>query len=212
VPAGAEFAEDNVPWFGRLRSASRAAPFIALILVGFLVIPLPPSGDRPGPLIAAAVLLAAVVIGAAMAPWQQLPGCVQLLPILGCLGVVGLLRDAEGGAVSAMTPLALVPVFLCALYGTRSQLAVVIAGVAAMFVVPRLVIGPPDYSVTECERAIIWAGNRVGSGADGARTGGGGIKLQSEQLKELAGTDALTGLANRRSWDESLGIVAGERR
>ncbi|HLY49961.1 MAG TPA: GGDEF domain-containing protein, partial [Solirubrobacteraceae bacterium] len=181
----------------------RGAPFIALMLAGFVVVPLPPRDERPASLLAAGVLLAAVVIAVAAGRWERLPRWIQILPLLGCLGVVALLRDAEGGAVSAESPLALVPVFWCALYGTRRQLGVLIVGVAAVFVVPRILVGGSAYPVSEWERALIWplTGLIIGVTVQElvAR-----IKRQAEQLQELASTDALTGVANRRTWDSTL--------
>ncbi len=189
---------------GRRGLTRRAAPFMALILAGFLVVPLPGTGDRTGPLMLAGAVFLALLASVPLAPWERLPGWVQVLPMLSCLAVVALLRDAEGGAVSSESALALVPVFWCALYGTRRQLSVVIAGVALIFIVPRIFIGAPNYPVSEWERAVIWplTGLLMGLTVQGlvAR-----IKRQTDQLKELAGTDALTGLANRRTWDEALG-------
>lgn len=180
----------------------RAAPFAALIFAGLLVAALPPF-DRAAPLAAAGALFVALVVGGMLVPWARMPGWLQLVPLLTCLALVGLLRDAEGGAASAESALALVPVFWCALYGTRRQLGVLIAAVAAMFVVPRLTVGGRNYPISEWERAFIWplTGLLMGLTVQGlvAR-----IKRQADLLKELAGTDALTGLANRRTWDESL--------
>jgi diguanylate cyclase (GGDEF)-like protein len=182
----------------------RAAPFMALILAGFLVVPLPGTRDRAGPILAAGAVFIALVTSVPLLPWKRLPDCAQVLPMLGCLAVVALLREAEGGAASSESALALVPVFWCALYGTRRQLGVVIAGVAMIFIVPRILVGGPNYPVGEWERAVIWplTGLLMGLTVQGlvAR-----IKRQADQLKELAGTDALTGLANRRTWDEALG-------
>lgn len=173
-----------------------------MVFAGFLVVPLPPF-DRPGPLVAAGALFAALVVAGLTVPWERVPRWFQLVPLLTCLALVGLLRDAEGGSASAESALALVPVFWCALYGTRSQLGVLIAAVAAMFIVPRVVIGAPDYPVSEWERAFIWPLTGLLMGLTVQRLVAR-IKRQADLLKELAGTDALTGLANRRTWDESL--------
>lgn len=201
MSVGSEFEAES-GGFGWPGLIPRAAPFLALILAGFLVVPLP-RGDHAGPLLAAGGLLVLVIVGVAAAPWGRLPAWAQVLPMLAFLGVVALLRDAEGGSVSAESPLALVPVFWCSLYGTRRQLSVVIAGMALMFVAPRLVVGDPHYPVTEWERAFIWplTGLLMGLTVQSlvAR-----IKRQAALLKELAGTDALTGVPNRRTWDEAL--------
>jgi diguanylate cyclase (GGDEF)-like protein len=204
VPVG---PEHDLGGLNRRGLRRRATPFVALILAGFLVLPLPPV-DHPAPLLAAGTLFLALLVSAALLPWQRLPGWVQVLPLLACLAVVALLRDAEGGAVSPEAALALVPVIWCALYGTRRQLGALIAGMALMFIVPRVFVGGPEYPVTEWERAFIWplTGLLMGLTVQGlvAR-----IKRQADQLKELAGTDALTGLANRRTWDEALAREIG---
>jgi diguanylate cyclase (GGDEF)-like protein len=182
----------------------RAAPFMALILAGFVVVPLPGTGARLEPMALAGSVFIVMVVSVVLAPWKRLPDWAQVLPMMSCLAVVALLREAEGGAVSSESALALVPVFWCALYGTPRQLGVVIAGVALIFIVPRIIVGAPSYPVSEWERAAIWplTGLLMGLTVQGlvAR-----IKRQADQLKELAGTDALTGLANRRTWDEALG-------
>ena len=201
MSVGADF-EHQAGGLGRLGLKARAAPFIALILAGFLATPLPPE-DRSGPLLAAGILLVLVVLGVVATPWGRLPGWLQVIPMLACLAVVALLRDAEGGAVSAESPLALVPVFWCALYGTRRQLGVVIAGVGLIFVVPRAFIGGAAYPVTEWERGLLWLLTCLLMGLT-VQSLVVRIKRQAGLLKELAGTDALTGLANRRTWDESL--------
>jgi diguanylate cyclase (GGDEF)-like protein len=194
--------EDPAGGLGRLGLKGRAAPFIALILAGFLVAPLPPA-DRSSPLVAAGALLALVILGVVALPWERLPRSFQVLPMLACLAVVALMRDAEGGSASAESALALVPVFWCALYGTPRQLWLVIGGMALIFVMPRMLIGGAKYPVTEWERAIMWplTGLLMGLTVQSlvVRT-----KRQAALLKELAGTDALTGVANRRTWDESL--------
>ncbi len=203
MSVGSEFEAES-GGFARPGLIPRATPFLALVLAGFLVIPLPPD-DHPGPLFAAGALLLLVISGIVVAPWGRLPAWAQVLPMLAFLGVVALLRGAEGGSVSAEAPLALVPVFWCALYGTRRQLGVVIAGMALMFVVPRLVIGDPHYPVTEWERAGIWSLTGLLMGLT-VQSLVARIKRQAVLLKELAGTDALTGVANRRTWDESLAL------
>jgi diguanylate cyclase (GGDEF)-like protein len=195
--------EDEIMGFARAGLARRAAPFMVLMLAGFLVIPLPPRGDRPGQVIAATALLTLVAVAVVALPWARMPRWVQVVPLLACLAVVALLRDAEGGAASAESPLAMAPVFWCALYGTRRQLSVVIAALVAMFVAPRVLIGAPRYPTSDWERALIWplTGLLVGVTVQDLV---GRIRRQAAQLKELAGTDALTGVANRRTWDDSL--------
>jgi diguanylate cyclase (GGDEF)-like protein len=181
----------------------RAWPFLGLMAVGFVAIPLPPESGEPAVIVAAGVALALVVLSAATVPWGRIAAAYQVLPMLGCLVVVGLLRDSEGGAVSGVGPMALVPVFWCAMYGSRGQLVVVLAGVAAVFAVPAAMIGSPHYPVTEWERAILWSVSGLVFGL-AVQSLVARIREQAQQLAALADTDPLTGLANRRLWDEAV--------
>ena len=50
----------------------------------------------------------------------------------------------------------MLPVFWLALYGTRDQLAIGIAGLGAVFFVPLVLLGAPEYPSTEWRTAILW--------------------------------------------------------
>ena len=50
----------------------------------------------------------------------------------------------------------MLPVFWLALYGTRGQLAIGIAGLGAVFFVPLVLLGAPEYPSTEWRTAILW--------------------------------------------------------
>jgi len=111
------------------------APFGGLALLAFALVPLPPEASATEVLAAqglTAVIFAAVVF----MPWSRVPRWLEVVPLLLYVVVVGLLRDAEGGASSGVSPLVLIPLMWVALYSSRAQLAVVIAAIAALFVVP----------------------------------------------------------------------------
>jgi PAS domain S-box-containing protein len=78
-----------------------------------------------------------------------------VLPAYAGLGVIVILRHAEGGAVSGYGVLALIPVLWLALYGTRRELILMIATVALAFIVPILVFGAPEYPDAEWRRVIL---------------------------------------------------------
>ena len=78
------------------------------------------------------------------------------MPAFAYFVVIALLREADGGGQSSYGALAMLPVFWLALYGTRDQLAVSIAGVAAVFVTPLLLVGAPEYPASEWTRAMLW--------------------------------------------------------
>jgi diguanylate cyclase (GGDEF)-like protein len=107
-------------------------------------------------LVAAVVLNALIILGAIAVPWRRLPHFAQIAPPFAYFIVIALLREADGGSVSAYAVLAMLPVFWLALYGSREQLAVSIVGVGAILVVPILIVGSPEYPPSELTRALLW--------------------------------------------------------
>jgi diguanylate cyclase (GGDEF)-like protein len=135
---------------------SRAAPFLGAMALAIAVYPLPPHGEESGAFLAALVLNALIVIGVVATPWRRLPPFAQIVPAFAYFVVIALLREADAGGSSSYGVLAMLPVFWLALYGTRRQLAVSIAGVAAVFLAPPLFVGPPVYPSSEWTRALLW--------------------------------------------------------
>jgi Diguanylate cyclase, GGDEF domain len=85
---------------------------------------------------------------------RMLTGTV--LGSLGFLAALGLLRDAAGGTVAAVTIVSLLPVFQSALY-TRDRLGlwIVLAGVAGFYLAPLVFIGPPHYPNSGYRGALL---------------------------------------------------------
>jgi hypothetical protein len=119
-------------------------------------LPLPPDSDHPVVVLFAAGLSALIVAAVVAVPWERLPRFAEAVPPLTYFVVIALLRDSQGGASSGYSALAMLPVFWLALYGTRSQLAIGIAGLASMFLAPLLLLGAPEYPLTEWRRALLW--------------------------------------------------------
>jgi diguanylate cyclase (GGDEF)-like protein len=142
--------------FAREGLLRRAAPFLGAMLLALCVYPLPPSGNEPRILSAAAALSAVIVLLAIAAPWSRLPRFAEIVPPLAYFVVIALLRESDGASQSAYAVLAMLPMFWLALYGTRRDLAVSIAGVAAVFLAPPLLVGAPEYPSSEWTRAILW--------------------------------------------------------
>jgi diguanylate cyclase (GGDEF)-like protein len=142
--------------YGRDGLLRRAAPFLGAMLLALCVYPLPPTGNEPTALAAAAALSALIVLTAVVAPWSRLPRFAEVVPPLSYFVVIALLRESDGGSESAYAVLALLPVFWLALYGTRRDLAVAMAGVAAVFLAPLVLVGSPDYPSSEWARALLW--------------------------------------------------------
>jgi diguanylate cyclase (GGDEF)-like protein len=137
------------------RLAREIAPFAAAALLGFALVPIGNPVNWVEYALAAALTVA---IGCAtlLAPWRALPRAARIVPSLLFLVVVALLRDASGGAVAGVGALALVPVFWLALYGSRVELLVLIAGICAFFVTPALG-GGPEYPLTIWRLAVVFA-------------------------------------------------------
>jgi diguanylate cyclase (GGDEF)-like protein len=79
-----------------------------------------------------------------------------VLGSLGFLAALGLLRDAAGGSVAAVSIVSLLPVFQTALY-TRDRLGlwIVLAGIAVFYLAPLVFIGPPHYPNSGYRSALL---------------------------------------------------------
>jgi diguanylate cyclase (GGDEF)-like protein len=124
--------------------------------LAIMIYPLPPHGEGSSALVAAAVLNAFILLAAIAIPWNRLPHFAQVVPPFAYFIVIALLREADGGSLSAYGILSLLPVFWLALYGSQRQLAFSIVGVAAVFLAPLLFVGAPEYPSSEWTRAMLW--------------------------------------------------------
>jgi diguanylate cyclase (GGDEF)-like protein len=189
----------------------RIAPFVAVGVLAFGVLPLLPGGAEASKLFAALALVPPLVLSAYVVPWERLPAWCQAVPPLVYYVVVALLRDGHFSGL-VFTPLVLLPVFWFALHGTRAQLAAAIATLAATLTAPIVLVGTPHYPESEWARAsiMILFGALVGYAVHTL------VRQRGELLQrvsELALTDPLTGLPNRRAWEEELtrAIARAER-
>jgi diguanylate cyclase (GGDEF)-like protein len=151
-----------------------------------------------------------------LAPWQGTLGrASEVFPSLVFLIGVAFLRSSGGGANSGIAVVALLPVFWTALHGGRRQLCVVTLGVAAFFLVPPLLIGGADYPSNQYRAGVLflavsaivgfttqWLVATVRSQAS-AEAHRQNAELLLE-LTDMASTDSLTGLPNRRAWETSM--------
>jgi diguanylate cyclase (GGDEF)-like protein len=118
---------------------------------------------------------------------------------------------------------ALLPVFWTALHGDRRQLCVVTLGVAVFFLAPPLLVGGPAYPASQYRAAVMflavsaivgfttqWLVAEVRSQAsEAAHRENADLLLE---LTDMASTDALTGLPNRRAWETNLSQALNEER
>jgi diguanylate cyclase (GGDEF)-like protein len=181
--------------------------FIAACLP-FALLWLPPARWHPAPLIGAAVLTLIIGLIALRAPWERLPSRSPALLAFAYLVVVALLRAA--GGPSGVAPMVLLPVFWLGVFGTRRQLGCLLGGVALVFLVPLLLVGGAQYPSSAWRAAILFI---VASGIVGTTVQALVAHVRDQerertrlldQLDDLAHTDALTSLANRRAWEIEL--------
>ena len=197
-----DYSRPQMP-FEREGLMRRTMPFAIAACLAFALVPLPPSGEHPVALLAAAVVTVLIIGSAVIVPWQRMPEWTQAIPPIAYFLAIGFLRHAEGGAVSGYGPLVLLSLVWLALYGTRKQLAVALVSMVVMFVMPILLIGPPLYPLSEWRRTFMWATVGPLSAFTVHR-----LVVEIHQLlaklSGLARTDALTGVPNRRAWDEEM--------
>ena len=129
----------------------RLLPFAAVALLGVASIAVPP---RPDHLVEACVALA-LVSATLFLPWRRLPPWAQAVPPLAFFVPLALLRGPIGEA-TGFGILAMLPVLWLALYGTRRQLGLALAGLALVYVVPVVTDDTPVELGMAWRRAVLW--------------------------------------------------------
>jgi len=176
----------------------------------YALIALPAVQWDTGQLVLSIVLTVLVGTAALFTDWARLPPWARVLPPLGYILALAVLRNAGGGAQLGVGALTLLPVLWLALYGTRAQLVMALAALVAFFAVPVMLVGGAAYPGSGLVVAILFA---AVAGVVGVTVHGlvDRIRAQSREraeltarLSELAHTDALTGLPNRRAWTGEL--------
>jgi diguanylate cyclase (GGDEF)-like protein len=178
----------------------RCLPWLAAGLLACTFLPLLSDWPSSGDLIALA--LVPVIIGSALLlPWERLPAWTQAVPALLPFVMVAVVRSSHESVTAAYTPVVLLPMIWFAFYGTRKQLLVSVLGLGVTLAVPSPAFD--GYPALEPLAAGFWmaVAGIVGFSINE-------LVLQRErlqaQLGTMARTDALTGLPNRRAWDEAL--------
>ena len=131
------------------------APYSATLLLGFALIALDPN-VRVGEFAAAFGLACMVPVLVALLPWRSVPRWARLAPIGFFFIALALLRDSVGGVSAGVGVVALLPICWLALHGSRRELAIGLAGVAAFWTLPVLLIGGTDYPLSQLRSAVMY--------------------------------------------------------
>jgi diguanylate cyclase (GGDEF)-like protein len=147
-----------------------------------------------------------VLIGVLLAVGSRLPVAQHTLPrvllVVAYIASVVMLRDAAG-PMAGFGVLVLLPVAWSALKGRRVEFAVSVAGVALVYILPAIVIGPPEFPNGSWRAGLLFAVIAAVLGLCVLHLVERVDELMA-RLHGLARTDELTGLPNRRAWQELL--------
>ena len=194
----------------RRAAARRSAPFAGALLAAFVVAPI---GSTRDPLVFAAALAVGALSVAVMDRGAvHRPVAPSFLFLLSAV----LLRHAVGGAGAGVAVVTLVPVTATALHGSRRQLTTVIAGMAACFVLPVALLGGERYPASGLRSGALYVvvgamiGYTVQRLVAQVRDRMFEARRRGSALEDLAFTDALTGLGNRRAWETWLDAALHE--
>lgn len=192
---------------GRTDPLSRDALFrqvgslVGVVLLGFLSMSIRQVPQaQSGEVLSASTLTVATVAATLLVPWHRLPPWTHRLMPFVLLYATYMAVRATGGVDSAYAQLAFLPVLWVAVYGRASEVAATIGGTAIVLTVP-LIGGAPTEQEWARTLTLIGAGSALGFVVHRFFDG---IRHQASRLRVLAGTDPLTGTANRRAWDEEL--------
>ena len=179
----------------------RCVPWLAAGILSFAYVPLLPDPLDWTILVAIGLLVPIVIASIPLVPWERLPAWTQAVPPMLAFVMVILIRSSQDSTFAAYTPAMLLPVFWFALYGTRGQLLISIIAVGVVFALPTPAVD--GYPLSVPVAAALWmtvAGIAGFAVSELVRQREG---LQA-RMAQMARTDVLTGLPNRRAWEEEL--------
>lgn len=187
--------------FRREGLLARVAPFALPVVLGFLAIQGTPVAERNPPLLFGAGLLMVIALVAILVlPWERLPRIVEVIPPFANIMVVYLLREGSGGHWVVFAPLFLLPLFWLALYGSLAELLAGYVLVFALGITTSYMHGLNVDTLRFQFLALFIAPVVCLTTHSLVRR----IHTQAAQLEALARTDGLTGILNRRAWDQEL--------
>jgi diguanylate cyclase (GGDEF)-like protein len=193
-----------------LRRRRDFGPFIGLALGAVVLAALP---DGPLEPVDWCVALGLVLATIPLAGWEWLRTrnqVVATLPAFVYLVSVGFLRDSVGGSAGGLGILVMLPVVWVALHGTRLQLGLTTAGAVTTWAVPLIFVGDPRYPSAGWRALIVLVflaavlGIAIQELVMRVRGEAEARRRLADRLEELAATDHLTALPNRRAWTQRM--------
>ncbi|MEO5899749.1 MAG: diguanylate cyclase [Ilumatobacteraceae bacterium] len=136
----------------------RGMPFVIGTLAALALEPFTGGQLRPGlwwsgiALATTGLLMATFAVRGQRIAWLET--CGGLVSLLG----MGVLRHGTGGTSGGYGGLVLLPVLWSALYGSRRQLYLIIAGATVVLAAPLTFIGPPTYPATGWRGSLVLLG------------------------------------------------------
>ena len=124
--------------FDRTGLLRRAAPFLGAMWLALVIYPLPPHGGDSDAFVTAVALNVIILVSVLIVPWRRLGPMAAVFPPLAYFARHRPAARGRRRRLLVLRRAPMLPVFWLALYGSPQQLAISIAGVAAVFVVPRL--------------------------------------------------------------------------
>ncbi|GAA2015660.1 diguanylate cyclase [Nakamurella flavida] len=170
-------------------------PFAAVPLIAAATMLVPPMNGptASAPLSALALLLGTLLAtGLAVAAVRRADRILLRAapPLVFILGLAAA-RSLGGGSASGLAPLLLLPLLWVVVFGTRTQLWTVAAATAALFVVPLVVVGAPDYTPGDWRRGVLWTaivlalGTPLQQGVQQLRVAGARHRRSAAQLTSV---------------------------
>ncbi len=148
------------PWEAESTRASRqrrVLPFLGLVVVGLVIVALPPGEpDRFAGLAIAGAGFAAIAALIVVVPWESLPDWSRLGVVALFCADVALVREDTGGARSGFSIMLLLVVVWLAAYGSRVQVVISVALTTATNALPILLVGGDRYPQTEWRRTALF--------------------------------------------------------
>ncbi len=181
---------------------SRVGPFLIPAVLGFAALlgPMETPIRRPGLLIAAVSLGVCLVVALWAVPWTRLQSAWATFPPYAYVSIIFLLRESVFAPPWTFAPLLLLPVFWLAIYASRAQLSCGLLLVGALAILGRWV----NYEDAESLRFQFLGFLVMPLVCFTVQHLTQTIREQALQLDRLTRIDPLTGLGNRRYWDEIL--------